>query len=353
MEANVASKANTVSNAGASETNVGTEKFKCVIKCAIRRKPGMVGLPGQDPNERSYRIGASLDSRTQKNLKGISGDLELKFMPEIIGISATDPQYRIRIEEYWSSISKVVPADNENLREHERGVPLNIEFTIIGKVRRDSFDRLTTLESKMEFLNTNLLTPISTTSNVNFATLEYDFITDYLLLNYCLKYSKVANNFADLDKSPRIDFYLFEKAIAVKTQQSNIQARRQAMELYQGLADNEMLANAVLLAFEDNLKLYDDITDKLLRIDEIYNESPAKLHQFIKVASDTTWKTKYLIQKAITLNKLRTPANSTAIYFNETLLGLNIEDAVIFLKTTPDGQSINELLEKELASKLN
>ena len=61
--------------------------FRVPIQCAIRRKLSLVGLPGADPNERIYKLGSSLDSKTGKNLKGIEGELEKKYMPSIIGIN--------------------------------------------------------------------------------------------------------------------------------------------------------------------------------------------------------------------------------------------------------------------------
>jgi len=62
----------------AAEVKEDFAKYLITVEVAIRRRPGMVGLPGADPAERVYRIGSSLDARSRGALKGISG--ELKFL---------------------------------------------------------------------------------------------------------------------------------------------------------------------------------------------------------------------------------------------------------------------------------
>ena len=143
--------------ASGNTPKVDSTKYLCTIQCAIRRRPGLVGLPGQDPAERVYKIGASLDNRTKGNLKGISGELELKFMPEIVGLSSNDPQFRRAVEEYWSSIGKPVPADEPYLKDYEKGIKINIAFHVVGEPRKERFNKLVTVEEKIEWLNKALV----------------------------------------------------------------------------------------------------------------------------------------------------------------------------------------------------
>lgn len=322
---------------------------RCSIECSIRLKPNLVGVPGQDPAERSYKIGASLDRRSQGNLKGITGELEALFMPEIVAYGANAPEFRRAVDEYWSNISKVIPPDEPFLKDHKKGVPLTIRFTLSGDARKERFDKTIRAEDKVNLLNAWLVE--KTESGKAVATLEVESTADYLLLNYCLKYPAVANNFADVDKSPRIYFYIYEKAVAVVSQQSDIELRRKAMTAYTALEDNENKINAVLLHFGENLSEFDTVTDKLLRIDEIYNSSKSKLAEFVKVAEDKNWEVKSLIRAAINKNKLKQPANSTLIYYNDTLLGTDMDEAVLFLNTSEKGKEIKSNISKEIAVK--
>lgn len=345
----------TSQQAAPAATMVADNKsYLCTVQCAIRRKPNLIGLPGQDPAERIYRIGASLDGRTKGNLKGISGELEIKFMPEVVGISANDPGFRRAIEEYWSSIGKAVPADEPFLRDHEKGIKLSLEFRVIGKAKKEQFDAILKVEEKMETLNKWLVTTVGKETNnpLPVAVLDHDSISDYLLLNYCLKYSKVANSFEDIDKSPKIDFYIFEKAVSVKNQLSVIDLRQKAMSLYQDLDGNDRKIDAILLMFEEDLSNFDNQVDKLLRIDELYNAAPLdNMKKFVAYAQDEAWETKYLVKLAIKLNKLRNPVNTNAIYYGDVLIGTSLEDSVLFLNNDVKGKEIKTVLLKETQAK--
>ncbi len=335
----------------ATNNNQDTNKYLCTIQCSIRRKPGLVALPGQDPAERVYKIGASLDSRTRGNLKGISGDLEAKYMPELVGVSINDAKFRQSVEEYWSSISRPVPADEPYLKDYEKGIAINIKFNVIGKARKERFDNVIKVEEKIELLNKYLLLPLSKEDTSPLGILDFDSISDYLLLNYALKYSKVANSFEDIDKSAKIEFYIFEKAVSVKNQLSLIELRSEAMSCYQLLQNNEKQIDAVLLLFDIDITTFDSTIDKLLKIDEIYNESPVKMQTFVSYLKDDKWETKYIIAKAIAANKLRKPANTTAIYYGDALLGTSIDEAVLFLLNDEKGKTIYTSLVQELNAK--
>ncbi len=339
----------TQGTSNATPLKVDNAKSLCTIQCAIRRKPGLVALPGQDPAERVYKIGASLDNRTKGNLKGISGDLELKFMPEIVGISHNDAGFRRAVEEYWSSIGRAVPADEPFLKDYEKGIKINIQFHVLGEARKEKFNKLLKVEDKIEALNTWLVTQNS--NNEFAAILDFDSVSDYLLLNYCLKYSKVANTFEDVDKSPKIEFYIFEKEVSVKNQLSAIELRKSALRAYQDLEENNKQIDAVLLLFGQNPNDYDSTIDKLLRIDELYNESPTKMKEFVDYVGNSNWEAIALVRRGIATNKLRNPANSTAVYHGDTLLGVTLEEAVLFLKNEEKGKAIYANLVKETAAK--
>jgi hypothetical protein len=341
--------ANTAPAQAGQSNTVGQDSnlYNCTIDCSIRRKVNTMGLPGQDPAERIYRIGASLDRRTGGNLKGISGDLEKKFMPEIVGVNTVDAGFRKAVEIYWSSISKIIPHDEPMLKEHEKGERVKVSFKVLGKARKERFDSITTVEKKIEMLNTLLTTPIKDAPDKALAVLEYEDISNFLLLNYCLKYSKVANSIEDIDKSPKIDFYIFEKSVAVSNQLSIIDLRYQAQLAYQSLSSEPKKVEAVLLMFKQNPANYETEIDKLLRIDELYNLAPIEnMKNFISFVKDKDWETKLILNNALTNNNLRTPTNTTAIYYGDVLIGMDINDATLFLDNNDKGKEIKQQLVK-------
>lgn len=316
-----------------------------VLKCAIRRRPNMTAIPGQDPNERQYFIGASLDTRTRTNLKGVSGDLEALLMPEIIGRSVTDPTFRVGIDEYWSGISKLVPSDELHQKDHEKGVKIEVAITFIGKARKEAYEKQGSIEEKVEFIS-RMLTEKLQDGRAK-ATINEESKADFLLLCYCLRYSRVANNFADVDKSPKIFFYLYEKSSSVKVQLTDIQARQKAMELFIKISEDEKALDAVLLAFDEKPSNYDDISDKVIKVDSLYTVNKESMTKFIDVVGDNNWETKYLINLCLQREKLTRRPNSSAIYYSDTLIGIDMREAADFLDGEKGGD-IKRSLEQEI-----
>lgn len=340
---------NPKSDQTSSTTLVKDNKYyKVVINCTIRRKSNTVGLPGQDPAERIYRIGSSLDSRAKGNLKGISGELEQKYMPEIVALSHNDPNYRTAIDEYWASISATIPPDEPFLADHLKGLPIKLEFKVLGTARKEKIENYTSVEEKLKVINEYLLATTDINGKeVDCAILDYENISDYLLLSYCLKYSRVANRVEDIDKSAKIWFYIFEKSIAVKDQLSFVEMAQKAMQLYTIVSTDENKLNRLLLGFNKVPKTYDNITDKALEIFTLYNANKESLKLFVELAEDKDWETKYLIASAVSEQKIKKHKNSTALYYGDTLIGMDERDAVTMLDSE-EGNPIKLALLKEL-----
>lgn len=326
--------------------------YKCLIECAIRRKPNLVGLPGQDPAERVYKIGASLDKRTSGNLKGVNGELEKLYLPQIVSVGANDFGFKAAVDEYWSGISKPVPADEPFLKDHEKGIKIKLEFHVVGKLNKERIDAAVKVEDKVNLLNELLISkfaPIDPTKEGKpKATLTEESVSDFLLLNYALKYSKVANSYEDIDKSPKIDFYVFEKAVSVQNQLNTIELRKKAINLFTSLQGEARKIDAVLLGFDVNPKDFDNETDKLLKIDDLYISSTVMMKRFIALAEDNNWELKLLLNKAIRAAKVENPVNTTSLYYNKVFLGTSLEEAALFLLNTTQGQEIKNSLDKEV-----
>lgn len=326
-----------MANVGATNT-----KFKLSINCSIRRRPSMIGLPGTDPNDRVYKIGASLDARTRKNLKGVDGGVEAKFMPSIIGTNLNDNSFQDKINEYWGNVGVFVPADETFLREEIRGRVIKIDYTVTGESLKTRIDTQTDIEEKIELIKQGI--------ENDTVTIEYTHVPDFILLCYCLKYSKVAKEFSYLDKSPKILFYIYNKASAVKAKLNTIDLRNKAIKVFTELADDENKINQLLVMFNKLPNEYDTLDDKLIALDMEYNTSNLNMEKFVRFAEDKQLDIKYLITYAVKLGKLNNPSNTEAYYYNQVLLGRTLQEAVLYLSDegNTDAVTIKDTLKREI-----
>lgn len=336
-------------NQGAKQTEMAealatTPTKKFTIEVAIRRRPGLVGLPGQDPAERNYKIGSSFDSRTRANLKGISDLLERKFLPSVIGVSHNAPEYRKAINDYWGGYAVPVPADSEILPPHKRGISISVTC-FVNTVTYNKLTKTQGVKKQVEILNKAL--------EADEAEVFDESVADYLLLNYCLKYSRVAANYSDIDKSPKIQFYIYEKSIAVAQEMSKIALYNKGSKLYQSLENDEKKIDAVLLMFKEPILPDDSVVDKLIKVYAKYNQSLENLKAFIALVEDDKWEYKYLISLATENDKLINPVNTEIYYYNNDLIGRTLEETVKFLSSeTEESTRILNKLQQEVNYKI-
>ena len=161
------------------------------VKLSVRRKPISTGVVGDDPTEYKFVIGSSLTSTGVIN-SGLNREESVRYLPEIIGISADSNDWNLRVKEYWSNINEKVPADGTTADEFQGKV---LEFTVQFENEQDykAFENAGTFEEKGLLAEKGRV---------------IEGVPSYVLFKYCLKYSRVANIPADMNKSKKIFFYL-------------------------------------------------------------------------------------------------------------------------------------------------
>lgn len=310
---------------------------------SIRRKQSseMKGLPGEEYDARNYRVGSSLDRQTGKTLKGINGNLEKLLMPQIVATSDNAYEFMSRVDTYWSNIGVPIPADDVNKEEVEQGKVLDIKFKVAYTVLKDRFFSQPSITTKIAYL-CNIL-------ERGEAELEYQSIGDFLLLTYCLKYSRVANDIKDVNKSGNIYFYLYEKSSAIATKLTALEKKNKANQLFASIQNDEAKLNSALLALKQDYTLYKTLEEKVLKVDEVYNVNDTTRDTFILTVEDKNWKTKYLILTAVNTGRLRNLPNTTIYYYNDKMIGNSLDETVHFLNS-PDADNVQILatLEREI-----
>lgn len=321
-------------------------KYLVNVQCAIRRKPGLTGLPGSDPNERIYKLSAALSASSGKNLKGIETSLEQLLLPRIVAVSNTDPKFTEACDAYWGNISTIIPADEPYQKESEKGKVLKFSLRVVGKRLKEVLDNENDPTRKVDIISEALLN-----GNAEFA--DEDRIADFLLLAFALKNKDVAKEYSMLLSSPKIKFYIYNKASATKASYDKVQLKQKANEFFALIQDDDKKLDTMLVMFNLLPSDFETTIDKILALDEAYTANEESMKKFVSLQDDTDLDIKYLIKLAVKENKLKNPVNTDAYYYNDNILiGRTLTEAIAYLKdNTPESTNVRFTLEKELKIK--
>lgn len=330
-------------NNGINSTKATTKKVN--LNCNIRLKKGLVSVPNQSPEEFVYYL-ESILAPSGGPLKGLTGVLERVIMPSIIDVSTNDNTFNSHIREYWANFSSVLPCDSENKKDTEQGISIKITVTLLNNRAITLFEKATRIDEKFNVIHT-LLEEQENDVSTKLVSLSPEYYPDFLKLAFTLKHSRIANRVEDKDKSPKIFGYIYEKAIDVKAQQSE-------MEVFNTFSDNlrkledEKKVNAILLAIGEQISDSDNITDKKIII---YNTGKGNHTVRVKVnalINDENWMEKYYIQQGLFLQILKQPVNSKLVQYGDTIIGNDIESAAFHLKSTSEGNTLMAIIKNKL-----
>lgn len=283
------------------------------VTLAIRRKPA-IGLPGHDPSNDNVKVGGSLRGSTP--LKGLTYEEESQYLPQIIGASPQDSNFRMLANDYWNNISVPIPPDGMT------------ENTLQGKVVTFSIG-FTSDKDKKAFDAANF----TTMGELSKKGKVIDGVADFILFRHCLVYSKVANSVEDANKSAKILFYLYSAQSKRKTEIADFQARTKANTLFITALQDDATVTSLLSMFGANVKDFETLEDKHLALEALVKQSPK---QFLLFMNDSQLKIKGFIKNAVERNIIYNPTNTDSYYYgenNDVLLGNTIDDAVLYLKS--------------------
>lgn len=298
-------------------------KREIIVKTtlAIRRKPGLVGLPGDDPTNYNIKIGSSY--KGINHLSGLTRQEEQQYLPTILSVDPEDKFHWLEaVKNYWSSISVAVPSDEETGNKSLKGKVLNFKVAFTNEKAAESY-KIASLEKKAEIMKDGHGIVIEGTS-------------DYVLFRYCLVYGRVANTFDDIYKTPKIWFYLYSKDQEAKKEYNIFKLRNKATEAFLSIMTDEPIVNSILRMFGENpnnLDKFGNIADKHLILDKKIQAQPQVFLDFVK---DKDLSIKAFIKAAVAKNVVYNPVSTDSYYYGadkDVLLGRTLLDAVLFLQS--------------------
>lgn len=310
--------------------------YRSYLKLSIRRKHNEPTLPGDDAVNQNPKIGSSLKGKAP--LSGLSLEEEKRYLPEIIGVSPDDVNWRKEVKEYWNNISERVPHDDESSPRDLPGKVIEFNITFDNEKDKKAFDNAEDFDKKAE---------VSKRGEIDIAN-----VPDYVLFRYCIVYGRVANNFKDRYKSNKILFYLYSKEKSVKQEHNSFMIRNQARTLFMNILEDIKRIDAIIVLYGNNPHdefKFEGVEDKHLFLEEKINKKPKV---FLQYAKDKNLLSKSMIAQAVEKGIIYRVSNTEKHYFGEDkeiLLGKNLEETVLYLKSNDTkNKQIRETIEAQL-----
>ena len=338
------------SNQGIIENlqNIKPSSKAFTLKCNIRLKKGQVAIPNQADEEFTYSLDSIL-AQSGGPLKGVSGVLERTIMPSIIDVSVNDNTFNTHIKEYWANFSNPLPCDNPNKRDTEQGILMSINFSLLTTYAIEAYEKEDRIDGKFKVLHDLFEKQEREPSTTKTVVMDADSYPDFIKLAFALKHARIANRSEDKDKSPKIWGYIYEKAIAVKTEENEMAVFAKFSENLQSLTE-EKRANAILLLLGEQPTDADKLVDKKIIIYSLAKNDHKARVKVNSVFVDDNWEYKYIVKMGLQFNILKQPVNSKLVQHGEVIIGNDIDSAANYLKTDATGQTILHIIKAKLTT---
>lgn len=292
----------------------------------IRHRPNTMGLPFRNAdNETLNKIGSSYAAGGQDVLRGLNHEEEIKYLSSIIGINPKSEHWDKATKEYWANISKAIPAPE---KDGTGGLKLEVGRIYFSQEDED-YDSKTTDESLKRGKPIN--------------------VSDFILWRYCLVYNRVANSIEHINKSPKIDFYLFSKQEEIATKRSAFALQKEANQLFYSKMGERDWIDWVLRLFivsdkKPNLFIKDldkvSNDEKDMELKAYVDKYPER---FITIGKDKSLEIKAFIELAIVKNCLNRIPNTDTIQMGDVTIGNTISEAVGYLTNPKNAKSLEVL----------
>lgn len=298
----------------------------------LRRKTKTTALPGLDPDEIRMKVGSSFKGSSIN--RGLTVTEERKLLPDLIDTNPSNPDWSQASTEFWKNISKEVPPLGT---DGKGGIKLEVGLRYENKEAYDAD-----------------MVKIANSDGVIVDCAGYPInVSDYVLWRYCLVYNRVANDLAQVNASPNIDFYLYTKDKETQDKKAILNQKRQASHIYSTNIGDRTWVDYMLhvLVASDNTSriLLKDVIllsadEKDILLDEYMGKNPAK---FIALGNDKTLELRSFIELAISTGKLSRIPNTNTVIHEGVTIGNSIEESVNFLNN-PKNKYVYDQLKAQI-----
>lgn len=252
----------------------------------IRRKPNKTNLPDHLYEDSTKSIGASLGPSGEVATGLSVAEIE-KYMPTLLGISASSPSFYKAVSDYFASMTVKVDTTGVSLQigMDDKGNPINLQ--------------------------------------------------DYITYRFITINPKVASSKADVRVAHQ--FFLYDPQEETDRKYAQLQMKKNAeKEFIKLTADKKKLE--LVLTILDPYALRLNPQEQELRINSIKESEPER---FLVICTDAHLETKAFIEKCLTAEALRRVGN---IFLNgDQKLGDTMEETVLFLEDPKNSELVATL----------
>jgi hypothetical protein len=281
------------------------------------------------------------------------GDMLKFLMPEILGISpdTRDINWDQQVKLYWDSIAVKINSGGKKL---ETG----FVFDIDDYKRKELIANISKAKSikTSEDLADYVMGFEGDKPNVpEEAKWKYGHpisVEDYLLWRYILNYKRVANNPAEVNKSPNIAFFLHTSEERERVRKQDALVKKNAITAYMEFMKElnvDNINDALSILTPSSIKEIvenKDVEDKQAKLLEFATSDP---NTFIKVVKDKHLQTRATIERLLSYRVIKQLSNSTIIVESadpSVILGNNMDEAISYMGNEKNKAKINELTAK-------
>lgn len=233
-------------------------------------------------------------------LRGLTEEEEKKWLPAVLGISATHPDFQKRVNDFWADLFIDVPSG---------GTVLQIGFQGDQPI--------------------NLL--------------------NYIKYRWCLVHKHVAPDFETMNSSPLLKFYIYDPDVENKKTNKGVAVKRMAyaefMKISGQNSNPDKMRRIIRLISTVNPTNFNGIELENL-CDQLINENPEK---FYRIAKDKDLDLKATIHELVDRGILRKIGNSY-IYMDVTM-GNTLDETVNWMRNTANSGVVAEIKAKFKESK--
>jgi len=257
----------------------------------LNRRPNPTNLPDDIYTEAKRRIG-SVYTGSGDIIRGLTFAEQRKLLPEVLGVSAEDPNFGRACKDYYLNLTVEIPMGGVDLEigVDEEGYPLNR--------------------------------------------------ADFIRYKFALAHPYVVQDEEDLSASKKHQYYLSDNRRELKQAKMGLDLRKSAYKEYIKLSDNSDRMDKVLIIYGYKPK---DLKaeEKELQLEELLEDNP---QFFLDIVTDKNLDMTSLINECLSTEVLRKVGNT--ILDGDVSLGDSMEAAILFLKDKKNSNVLTSIKAK-------